>query len=122
MLYLGLTQATIEKMALEQGTIIESSTAKIIQQVSVFGTPNFTISGANKRVFDLTFDSLENADFDQFKLYCVPYISQRVWVKMTNGLTVPTTIYEGWGFCHLQDLTLDYNYSKQSFKLTIYQL
>lgn len=122
MLYLGTTQATIQKMALEQGQVVENTTAKVIQQVSVFGTPNFTIQGSNKRIFDMVFDSLENTDFDLFKLYCVPYISQKVWIKITNGLPVPTTIFEGWGFCHLQDLSIDYNYSKQSFKLTIYQL
>lgn len=122
MIYIGLNNSLLNKIALEQDSISEESTMRVIAQTSVFGVPNFSTSGADKKIYTINFDSVENAEFDFIKQFCVPYISQKMWVKIDDSLPVPNLLFENWAFLVLENVTKNYNYSKVSFAIKVYQL
>jgi hypothetical protein len=122
MLKIGLTSTTLDPLYIrESGDSINLLyNTKVISQRSYFGQPNFAVFGVDKKSFTLKFENLEKTEFESLKIYCVPFVTKEVYCNYYNEHNIEN--YSGYSFVEMTDITMNYNQTKYSFNLKIYEL
>ena len=122
MLKLGLTSTSFAPLFVrESGQSINFDyDNKVIKQKSYFGQHNFSIIGINKKAFSLEFENLEKAEFESLKVYVIPFVAQECYVDFYNEEGISN--YSAFSFVEMIDINFNYNQTKYSFKLNIYEV